>query len=128
MVRVHLNDESLNTTLLLSLDERVKDVFQLLSIKVKGVNSKIYDLRLYNRSLEVRAISLSNRQEVIKEGIILDQETPLKDMVFDKKSKVIEMELTKKPKSEMEPEESKTSDVPRSTSIGGYDVRKCESL
>jgi hypothetical protein len=63
---------------------------------------------------------------LIKERNILDQETPLKDMIGNKNLKVIEMELSRKP-SLYDAEESKMSDIPRSSSVGGYDVtsRRC---
>jgi hypothetical protein len=121
MVRVHGSDETMNTTLLLSLDERVKDVFQLLAIKVKGVNPKMYDLRLYDRSLEVIGLFIGNLKEVIKERNVLDQDIQLKDVISNKTTKVIEVELSRK-QPIMEVEESKSSDIPRSSSIGGYDV------
>ena len=64
-VRIHSTSEKMNTTILLSPDEKVKDIFPLLALKYKGVNERTYDLKLAKVLKLFSIFQFSRMQEIM---------------------------------------------------------------
>jgi len=64
-VRIQSTSEKMNTTILLSPDEKVKDIFPLLALKYKGVNERTYDLKLAKVLRLFSIFKISRMQEIM---------------------------------------------------------------
>jgi hypothetical protein len=59
LVRIHIREDNFRTSLGVDPNNLVKDLYPLLSTRIKKINEKYYEFRLYKSDIEVLSVEIN---------------------------------------------------------------------